>query len=256
MNANKLQVFQFPCRDDNYGVILVDKDNNLAISIDAPEAEAIEDVLEAKRVKLSHILSTHHHGDHVEGNNQLKADHGCTVIGPVNETIPGCDRSVGHEDSFDLEGHRVEVIGTPGHTLGQIAYYFPDQGIVFAGDALFALGCGRIFEGTPEMMHTTMQRLAALPDETKVYAGHEYTLSNAKFALSVDPNNQALVVRAREIDILRDNGKPTLPTTIALEKETNPFLRPADLEIRKVLGIEDATDLEVFTELRARKDRF
>jgi len=256
MNVNKFKVFQFPCRDDNYGVILIDKDRGLAISIDAPETEAIEDVLESKRVKLTHILTTHHHGDHVEGNSFLKSKYGCEIIGPVNEKIPGGDRFVGHGDSFELEGHRVEVIGTPGHTLGQIAYYLPDQGIVFAGDALFALGCGRVFEGTPEMMHTALQRLAALPDETLVYAGHEYTLANAKFALSVSPNNPALVERAREIEIMRDNGKATLPTTIGLEKETNPFLRPFDKEIRQVLGLEQASDLDVFTEIRARKDRF
>ncbi len=256
MNASKIKVFQFPCRDDNYGVILLDKDRELAISIDAPEVEAIEDVLQSKGVKLSHILTTHHHGDHVEGNTSLKAKYGCEIIGPVNEKIPGGDRSVGHGDSFELDGHRVEIIGTPGHTLGQIAYYFPDQAMVFAGDALFALGCGRVFEGTPEMMHTALQRLAALPDETAVYAGHEYTLSNAKFALSVNPNNSTLVERAREIELLRDNGKPTLPTTIGLEKQSNPFLRTFDKDIRQTLGMEEASELDVFTEIRARKDRF
>ncbi|MEE9315438.1 MAG: hydroxyacylglutathione hydrolase [Rhizobiaceae bacterium] len=255
MNVNKLKVFQFPCRDDNYGVILHDPSNGLTVSIDAPELEAIEDVLESKRLKLTHILTTHHHYDHVEGNEKLKADSGCTIIGPVNETIPGVDKSVGHGDSFEIDGHRVEVIGTPGHTLGQIAYYFPDHSMVFAGDALFALGCGRIFEGTPAMMHEAMQRFAALPDDTKVYAGHEYTLSNAKFAVTVDPDNEALAIRAREIEVMRDNGKPTLPTTIALEKQTNPFLRTADAAIREHLGMEEATDLEVFTEIRARKDR-
>ena len=258
MSANRLKVFQFPCREDNYGVILHDPDTGLTISIDAPEEEAIADVLESKRYRLTHILTTHHHGDHVAGNAKLKADHDCTIIGPVDEAsrIPGLDKSVGHGDGFELEGHRVEVIGTPGHTLGQIAYHFPDQNVVFCADALFALGCGRIFEGTPEMMHTALQRLAALPDETKVYAGHEYTLANARFALSVDPDNQALVTRAQEIEHLRDEGTPTLPTTIALEKETNPFLRANDVGIRKVLGMENASDLDVFTEIRARKDRF
>lgn len=258
MNNSKLQIFQFPCRDDNYGVILIDRDAGIAISIDAPETEAIADVLESKKVALTHILTTHHHGDHVAGNTSLKQEHDCMIIGPVDEQakIPDIDKTVGHGDTLEIGGHQIEVIATPGHTLGQIAYHFPDQKVVFCADALFALGCGRIFEGTPEMMHTALQRLAALPDDTKVYAGHEYTLANAKFALSVDPDNEELVTRAREIEMLRDDGKPTLPTTIALEKRTNPFLRADDAGIRKNLAMNNATDLEVFTEIRARKDRF
>ena len=258
MNAPKFKVFQFPCREDNYGVILHDSESQLTISIDAPEEEAICDVLESKQYRLTHILTTHHHGDHVEGNENLKSQNGCEIIGPVEEEskIPGIDRTVGHGDKFELNGHRIEVIGTPGHTLGQIAYYFPDQGIAFCADALFPLGCGRIFEGDPEMMFTALERLAALPDDTKIYAGHEYTLANAKFALTIDPANDALVTRAREIEHLRDDGKPTVPTMISVEKLTNPFLRYSDLAIRQHLGMEGATDLAVFTEIRARKDRF
>ncbi|MEP0944022.1 MAG: hydroxyacylglutathione hydrolase [Rhizobiaceae bacterium] len=258
MNASKLKIFQFPCRQDNYGVILHDEDSGATISIDAPEIEAIDDVLESRGLKLSHILTTHHHGDHVEGNEALKAKYDCKIFGPAEEAakIPGLDESHGHGESFEIAGHRVEVIGTPGHTLGQVAYYFADQGVVFCADALFALGCGRIFEGTPEMMFTALHRLTALPDDTQVYAGHEYTLANAKFALSVDPHNAELVSRAQEIELLRDNGKPTLPTTIELEKRTNPFLRASDAKIRSLLEMEDASDLDVFTEIRARKDRF
>ncbi len=258
MNAKKLQIFQFPCRDDNYGVILRDRETGTTISIDAPETDAIDDVLESKGLKLTHILTTHHHGDHVAGNEALKAKYGCEIIGPKDEEakIPGIDKAVAHGDTFEIDGHAISVIGTPGHTLGQIAYYFPDQGAAFCADALFALGCGRIFEGTPQMMFTALSRLQALPDETMVYAGHEYTLANAKFALSVDPNNQQLIDRAREIELLRDDGKPTLPTTMQLEKQTNPFLRASDPAIRAVLDMADASDLEVFTEIRSRKDRF
>ncbi|NKB50738.1 MAG: hydroxyacylglutathione hydrolase [Rhizobiaceae bacterium] len=258
MNASKLKIYQFPCRQDNYGVILHDPQSGTTISIDAPETEAVGDVLESKGLKLTHILTTHHHGDHVEGNEALKSEYGCTIIGPAEEAakIPGLDQSYGHGDTFDIAGHRIEVIGTPGHTLGQIAYYLPDQGVVFCADALFALGCGRIFEGTPEMMFTALERLAALPAETLVYAGHEYTLANAKFALSVDPDNSQLADRAREIEVMRDNGKPTLPTTLELELQTNPFLRADDPAIRKFLGMESHSDLDVFTEIRARKDRF
>lgn len=253
-----MKIFQFPCREDNYGVILHDPETKVTISIDAPEAEAISDVLTSKGYKLTHILTTHHHGDHIVGNPPLKEEYGCEIIGPVDEksNIPGIDRAVGHGDAFELAGHRVEVIGTPGHTLGEISYHFPDLRVVFAGDCLFALGCGRIFEGDAAMMHESLQRLAALPDDTKVYAGHEYTLSNAKFALSVDPDNSELQKRAREIEHLRDDGKPTLPTTIGLEKATNPFLRAGDPAIVANLGMDGASLVDVFAELRARKDRF
>lgn len=258
MNAGKLQIYQFPCRQDNYGVVLHDAAAQVTISIDAPETEAIIDVLESKNLNLTHILTTHHHGDHVEGNEALKARYGCRIIGPKDEQakVPGIDASYGHGESFDIEGHRIEVIGTPGHTLGQVAYYLPDQGVVFCADALFAMGCGRVFEGTPDMMFQALERLASLPDDTVVYAGHEYTLANAKFALTVDPRNEELIARAQEVEMMRDDGKPTLPTSIALEKRTNPFLRWADPLVRAHLGMEDASDLEVFTEIRARKDRF
>lgn len=253
-----MKIFQFPCREDNYGVIMHDPDTGLTISIDAPETEAVSDVLESKGLTLTHILTTHHHGDHVAGNAALKSAHGCTIIGPVDEAakIPGIDRSVGHGDTFELEGHVVETIGTPGHTLGEISYHFPELKVVFAGDCLFALGCGRVFEGDPAMMHKSLQRLAALPDDTKVYAGHEYTLSNAKFALTVDPDNQALQQRAKEVEHLRDAGKPTLPTDIGTEKATNPFLRADDPAIARTLGMEGASEVDIFAEIRARKDRF
>lgn len=258
MNASKLEIFQFPCRQDNYGVILHDSETGVTISIDAPELEAVDDVLESRGLKLTHILTTHHHMDHVEANEALKSKYGCEIIGPAEEAdrIPGLDKSHGHGDSFDIGGHRIDVIGAPGHTLGQVNYHFVDQRVVFCADALFALGCGRIFEGTPEMMFTALNRLAELPDDTQVYAGHEYTLANAKFALSVDPENEELVSRAKEIELLRDNGKPTLPTTIELEKRTNPFLRFSDPKIRSLLAMESASDVDVFTEIRARKDRF
>ncbi|MEL6503644.1 MAG: hydroxyacylglutathione hydrolase [Pseudomonadota bacterium] len=256
--AARLKCFQFPCREDNYGIILHDPETGLVAAIDAPEVEAMEDVLADKGLTLTHILTTHHHYDHVEGNKHFKGETGCTIIGPRKEEakIPGINTAVDHGETFDLMGHTVEVIGTPGHTLGQIAYFFPDQKMVFAADALFALGCGRLFEGDAGMMHTALQRLAALPDDTKVYAGHEYTLSNARFAVTVDPDNEELAARAREIELMRDEGKATLPTTIALEKRTNPFLRAHDPAIRAHLGMEDASDEAVFAEIRARKDRF
>ena len=257
-DAPRLQVFQFPARDDNYAVLLVDRDNGLTIAVDAPETEPMLEVLEDKRLSLTHILTTHHHHDHVAGNVALKERFGCEIVGPAREKdrIPGIDRTVDHGDAFAIGAHRIEVIGTPGHTMGQIAYHLPDHGLVFAADALFAMGCGRVFEGEAADMHEALSRLAALPPQTKVYAGHEYTLSNARFAISVDGANQALIERAREVELLRDEGKPTLPTTIALELETNPFLRTGDPAIREGLGMTDADDVAVFAELRARKDRF
>ena len=254
----RLQVFQFPAREDNYAVLLVDRANALAVAVDAPELEPIVEVLDDKRLPLSHIVTTHHHHDHVAANEALKARYGCTIIGPAKEKarIPGIDRAVDHGEAFEIGPHRFEVIGTPGHTMGQIAYHLPDHGLLFAADALFAMGCGRVFEGEASDMHTALSRLAALPEGTKVYAGHEYTLSNARFALSVDRTNQALIERAREVELLRDEGRPTLPTTIALEKATNPFLRTGDAAIRGELGLADADDVAVFAELRARKDRF
>ncbi|MEM1316737.1 MAG: hydroxyacylglutathione hydrolase [Pseudomonadota bacterium] len=258
MAAHDLQIYQFPCREDNYGIVLRERGGKEAICIDAPEVEPIEDVLADKDLRLHTLLTTHHHYDHVEGNKTLKASHKCTIIGPAEEEdhIPGIDQSVNHGDEIEVMGCRVQVIGTPGHTQGQVAYYLPDARVVFAADALFAMGCGRIFEGDAEMMHTALQRLARLPDDTKVYAGHEYTLSNAKFAVSVDGTNEVLLQRARAVELLRDEGKPTLPTTMLEEKATNPFLRVKDPAIRAHLGMEDADDVEVFAELRARKDRF
>ncbi|MEM1040388.1 MAG: hydroxyacylglutathione hydrolase [Pseudomonadota bacterium] len=258
MAQRRLKVFQFPCRDDNYGVILHDPVTGLVISIDAPEEEPIVDVLSDKKLKLTHILTTHHHGDHVAANTALKSAYGCHIIGPVAEAdrIPGIDEPVSDGDTLNLSGVPVRVIATPGHTAGEVSYYFPDQSMVFAGDTLFAMGCGRLFEGDAATMHASLQKLAALPDDTKVYAGHEYTLSNAKFALSVDGDNQEVVGRAREIEHLRDNGKPTLPTTIALEKATNPFMRTQDPKLRATLDMESASDEDVFAALRQRKDRF
>jgi len=253
-----LEIHQFTCRSDNYCVLIHDADTGLTASIDAPEEAAIRTALADTGWKLTHILNTHHHFDHVEGNANLKAEFGCTIIGPKGEAakIPQIDTSVAHGETFSFGGHAVEVIGTPGHTLGEISYYLPDDAVVFTGDTLFALGCGRIFEGTPDMMWQSLQRLAELPRETMVYCGHEYTLSNAKFAITVDPNNEALQARLTEIVKLRADDKPTLPTSIGAELDTNPFMRPKNAGIRASLAMNDASDAEVFAEIRSRKDRF
>jgi hydroxyacylglutathione hydrolase len=253
-----LEVVQFPCRSDNFGVLLHDAASGQTASIDAPELAPIVEILEARGWALTHILTTHHHVDHVEANLELKARYNCVVIGPHGEAdrIPGIDQRVSGGEHFSFAGRRVEVIDCPGHTLGGISLYVPSEKLLFAADTLFALGCGRLLEGTPAQMWASLSKLMALADDTVVYCGHEYTLSNAKFALSIDPDNEALVTRAMEIERLRAAGQPTLPTTIGLEKATNPFLRAGDGHIRERLGMAMASDGEVFAEIRKRKDNF
>lgn len=248
----------FPCRSDNFGVLLHDRETKQTTAIDAPEEGPILEALKRRDWTLTHILTTHHHHDHVEANLALKEKFDCEIIGPINEAvaIPGLDQAFGDDDRFEFAGHPVHVIETPGHTAGHICYYFPDDALLFAADTLFALGCGRLFERPAADMWQSLQKLAELPDNTKVYFGHEYTLSNARFAVTVDPGNDALAKRAAEIEALRAEGKFTIPTTIGLEKATNPFLRPSDAGIRTHLGMEAASDADVFAEIRKRKDNF
>ncbi len=251
-----LQLHQFLCRSDNYGVLVHDAKSGTTISVDTPGESAVRNALLQRGWKLTHIFNTHHHFDHVEGNAGLKSDFGCKIIGPGLEAdkITDLDEGVGDGDEFSIGDIKIRVIATPGHTLGEVSFHFPDNNIVFTGDTLFALGCGRVFEGTPEMMWQSLEKLAALPRETIVYCGHEYTLANARFAVTVDPENPVLLQRLEKITQLRAENQPTLPTTIGEELDTNPFLRPADPAIRTNLGMEAATNAEVFAEIRARKD--
>ncbi|WP_394691697.1 hydroxyacylglutathione hydrolase [Hoeflea sp.] len=254
----RLTIDQFICRQDNFSVILHDPASGQTASIDAPAGDRIASRLSQGSANLTHLLITHHHPDHVEGIPALTAAFDPKVIGPAAEAgkIAGLTESLNDGDTFEFAGRTVEVISTPGHTSGHICFHIPDEQLLFAGDTLFALGCGRLFEGSPEDMFNSLNRLAALPDETSVYCGHEYTRSNAAFAMAVDPDNAELEARRAEIENLLAKGLATLPTTIGIEKRTNPFLRASDPGIRKALGMENATDLAVFTELRARKDRF
>lgn len=249
-----IEFFQFNCLDDNFGVLVHSPDTGETASIDAPDAAAVEAALAEKGWKLSHIFVTHHHADHTQGVAELKKKFNCHVIGPSNPSIHDLDETVGDGDSFKFAGETVIVIATPGHTLDMINFHLPAQKVVFTADTLFALGCGRVFEGTYHQMWNSMAKLAKLPPETTIYCGHEYTLANAKFALTVDGTNPELVARATEIDTLRSQNKPTLPTTLELELRTNPFLRPSDPQIRKNLGMDNASDADVFAEIRKRKD--
>ncbi|MEM9104647.1 MAG: hydroxyacylglutathione hydrolase [Pseudomonadota bacterium] len=253
-----LKIELFPCRQDNFGVLIHDPQTGATASIDAPEEAPIVEALERTGWELNHILVTHHHFDHVEANASLKAKYGVDITGPASEAdkIPGIDRTVTGGDRFHFGQYEVEVLETPGHTLGHICYYMPAAGVLFAADTLFALGCGRVFEGTPAQMHQSLQKLAALPDETVVYFGHEYTEANARFAVTVDPENEALAQRVAAIGKTRAAGLPTAPTTIGEEKATNPFLRAADPAIRAHLHMQGADDVDVFAEIRQRKDSF
>ncbi len=253
----KLEIEQFLCLSDNYGVLIHDPEAGVTAAIDAPDAKTILTQLEAKGWTLTHLFVTHHHGDHTGGNLALKEATGCTIYGPAAEAdrIPGIDVEVSDGDVIRFGDFDVKVIDTPGHTIGHIAYWIPDAKVAFVGDTLFALGAGRVFEGTAEVMWRSLQKLMRLPPDTEIYCGHEYTQANARFALTLEPDNLALVNRAKEVDLLRDQGKPTLPTRLDRELETNPFLRPNVTAIRAKLGMLYAPDWHVFAAIRERKNK-
>lgn len=255
---SELQIAQFPCLTDNYGFLLHDPDAGLTASIDTPDADEIGRQLERRGWQLTHIFNTHHHADHAGGNLALKERYGCEIIGARNDAsrIPGIDTGVGDGDSFTFGAHRIDVIETPGHTVGHIVYLVPDAGAAFVGDTLFAMGCGRLFEGSAGEMWNSLQKILSWPDDTRIYCAHEYTLANASFALSVEPGNPDLVARAREVASLRRDDRPTVPTTLGLEKATNPFLRPASPALRAGIGLEGADEVSVFARTRELKDSF
>ncbi|MBT4163059.1 MAG: hydroxyacylglutathione hydrolase [Gammaproteobacteria bacterium] len=253
-----LEVHQFPCLSDNYGYLIHDPDAGVTAAIDTPEVAPISDALEEKGWQLTHIFNTHHHFDHSGGNEELKAKWSCTIVGSRDDAgrIPGIDVLVGDGDTYQFGSHEVQVFDVSGHTIGHIAFYFAEANKLFSGDALFALGCGRLFEGSADQMWTSLQKLAALPDDTGVYCAHEYTQANAAFALSVEPQNDDLQQRSKKIDALRADNKPTVPSSIGLEKATNPFLRPMSPDLQSNLNMTGADLVEVFAETRRRKDNF
>ncbi|BBU54456.1 MULTISPECIES: hydroxyacylglutathione hydrolase [Mameliella] len=251
-----LEIVTVPCLSDNYAY-LVHGPDGVAL-IDAPEAGPIIEALEARGWSLGVIMITHHHHDHVGGVAELREKYGCPVMGPKAEVdkLPKLDMALDPGFSGGTGDGLCEVIAVPGHTLGHIAYYYPRGGAVFTADSLMALGCGRIFEGTPQMMWDSLEKLASLPPETVVYSGHEYTTANAAFALTIEPENQALISRKREIDAARAEGRPTAQVPLSVELETNPFLRATTDSVKRAVGLPGGTDAEVFAEVRARKDRF
>ena len=248
-----LEIHLFPCLADNYGILIRDQATGLAATVDTPDADAI--LSEAARLgwKLALVLNTHWHPDHAGGNQAIKDATGAEIVGPPEVTrIAPLDRPVGEGDEVRLGNTRLRVIQTDGHTQGHLSYYAADDGAVFVGDTLFALGCGRLFEGTAQDMWTSLGKLAALPDATRVYCAHEYTASNARFALSLDKDPQ-VAARCAAVFAARAEGRPTVPTTIGLEKATNPFLRAPLLA--SALG-PFSSDAEAFGLVRAAKDGF
>ena len=252
-----LDIVLLPCLADNYCVLLHDPDSGETAAIDAPSGAPIKAALAERGWRLNHLFITHHHGDHTGGIDELKAYYGPTVTGPEAEAdrIPGLTRVVTAKSELEFAGHPIQVLETPGHTLGHVTYYFPKDGLVFTGDTLFSLGSGKIFEGDPQMMWNSVSKIAALPGDTIVYCGHEYTLNNARFALTVEPENEALKKRVKEVEALRAAGQPTLPTTIALEQATNPFLRPQSRAIQARLGMLGAPAWEIFARVRQLKNK-
>jgi len=253
-----LVVDVFPARQDNFGYLAHDTATGRTAAIDAPEAGPIRQALAHRGWKLTDILITHHHADHTEAIPELKSAFAVTVTGPRAEAgrIAGLDTLVDPGDVVSLGESRFEVIATPGHTLGHVTYHERAGGHLFTGDALFSLGCGRMFEGMPGPMWEGLKRLRELPDATLVYCGHEYTAANARFALSVDPENEALKARAAEVAALREAGKPTVPATLRVEKAANPFLRADAPHFARLYGLEGADPAEVFAALRRGKDDF
>ena len=251
-----LQIHQFPCLSDNYGFLAHDLATGATATIDTPDADEILRQAAAKGWLITDFWNTHWHPDHAGGNAAIKAATGARVSGPAEVERIGAapDRVVDEGDVLELGGARARVLNVGGHTLGHIAYVFDAEKVAFVGDAVFAMGCGRLFEGTPAQMWSSLAKIAALPAETTLYCAHEYTESNARFALSVDAANGDLQSRVEEVKRLRSEGKPTVPMKLALELRTNPFLRAP--ELKAAIGLPQASDVEAFAELRKRKDTF
>jgi hydroxyacylglutathione hydrolase len=247
----------FRCLKDNFGVLLHDPASGATAAIDAPEAAPVDAALKATGWRLSDILVTHHHADHTGGIAELKARHGCRVTAPRNEAarIPDVDATVGEGDIARVGALAGRVIETPGHTAGHISYFFDADRLAFVGDTLFSIGCGRVIEGTPEMMWASLLKLRALPDDTEIYCGHEYTEANIRFALTIEPDNPDLRARADEARRQVAAGQPTIPTTIGAEKRANVFLRADVPAVAAAVGLAGRPAAQVFAEVRERKNR-
>ncbi|MDF2368896.1 hydroxyacylglutathione hydrolase [Sneathiella sp.] len=255
---SKLEIHQIPVLSDNYVYLFRDPESGLVGVVDPAVAGPVLDKLKELGWTLTHIINTHHHPDHTGANLELKEKTGCTIVGAKKDAarIPGIDVKVEEGDIFEFGSQKAQVFEVPGHTVGHIAYWFEESDALFCGDTLFALGCGRLFEGTPAQMWQSISKFRALPDETKVYCAHEYTEANGRFAVAVNPANNALKKRFAGIVEMRKKKIPTVPSTLGEEKETNPFMRADDPELAADLALSGADPVDVFAETRRRKDSF
>lgn len=255
---SSFEYHQFLYGADNYGVLMHDPDTGHTAAIDAGDLDSYLQAITETGWSLSHILVTHHHPDHTDGLIKLAQQTGAAIFGPAGDRDIhlAIENTLSDGDQFDFAGHTVQVIATPGHTLDMLNFYLPQQSVCFTGDTLFALGCGRIFEGTPQMMWNSLEKLMMLPAETLLYSSHEYTAANARFAVTIDPDNTALAVRVQTVEALRADNQPTVPSLLSEELATNPFLRAGDPSVRQHVGMDSASDEAVFAEIRARKDNF
>jgi len=253
-----LTVVIIPVLNDNYSYLLHDPLANQTAVVDPALAEPVLAVLKQRQWSLDFIFNTHHHSDHIGGNSDLKAQTGCQIIASTfdQSRIPNVDISVKDNDRITLGNHTAQVLATPGHTLGHIVFHFAEDKLLFCGDTLFAMGCGRLFEGTAAQLCHSLEKLKSLPPETQVYCAHEYTQANSRFACSIEPNNQALQQRIKQVNHLRTQQQPTMPFSIAEELATNPFFRTDNSELQQNIGLIDQPALTVFTQLRQLKDRF
>ena len=252
------EIVTIPCLEDNYAFLIGNLDTNEAAIVDVPEAGPINDMLAARGWTLTTALLTHHHWDHVDGLDGLTGREGLKVIGAKADEhrLPPLSLAVNEGDTIDVLGSSTHIIDVSGHTLGHIAFHMPDLDAAFTADSLMALGCGRLFEGTPAQMFDSMQKLDALPDDTIIYSGHEYTSTNVRFALTIEPENAALISRREATKLARAAGQPTVPSSLKRERATNPFLRAHVPEIAAHLGMPHASPVDVFTEIRKRRDKF
>ena len=254
----QLDIHQISVLHDNYVYLVREPDQNAVGVVDPAVVDPVLDEADRLGWKITHVINTHHHGDHTGGNLEIKKRTGCTIVGPGHDRsrIPGIDVEMNDGDTFHFGNAEAQVFFVPGHTRGHIAYWFADSDALFCGDTLFSIGCGRVFEGTMGQMWSSLSRLRALPSETRVYCAHEYTQSNIRFAVTVDPNNLALRTKEADVKVKRERGEPTVPSRLGEELAANPFLRADQPDLKDALGMANADPVAVFTEIRQLKDSF
>jgi hydroxyacylglutathione hydrolase len=253
-----LELVTIPCLQDNYAYLVHDAASGQTACVDVPDAAPVLAALQDRGWRLADILITHHHADHIQGVDALRAATGAMVLGAAADAhrLPRLDLALTEADSFPIGDEFARVIDVPGHTVGHIAFHFPQSRLAFTADSLMSGGCGRLFEGSPRQMWDSLAKLAALPPETLICSGHEYTASNLRFARTLEPDNPALISRQEHAAVLRGQGRPTVPVSLQVERDTNPFLRARLPALKTAVGLPDAEDVTVFAEIRARKDRF